>query len=114
MGPVQAGGETTTCRANHRQDCRWKRGGCHQPPIPPYGRRDRWEGNATSGIHRGDELKACRIAHMRVCSRDDCFAGFDRLPKRIQDLPLEFGQFVEEEYAEMRKRNLSWLHAQTA
>ena len=44
---------------------------------------------APAGIHRGDKLEACRIAHMRIGARDDGFACLDGLTQRIQYLPLE-------------------------
>src|ERR1700726_1814230 len=101
MGPIQAGRKETACRTHHRQDCHWKRRGCRKPPIPAYGHRDRWEGNATSGIHGRNELKACGITHMRVGTRHDRFAAFNWLTEGVKNRALEFRKFVQKQNTEM-------------
>ena len=58
---------------------------------------------AAAGIHRGDELEARGIAHMRVGAGDRDASGLDRLAQRLQGRALELRQLVEEEHALMRE-----------
>ncbi len=39
---------------------------------------------------------------MGICARNGDFAGLERLAQRLERRALEFGQFVEEQHAEMR------------
>jgi hypothetical protein len=51
---------------------------------------------------------------MRIGARDADLAGLERLAQRIEHPALEFGQFVEEQHAEMREADLARPHAQPA
>ena len=76
------------CAANPRERWLFKINGT-------IGRKDWCKSNATSWIHRSNELKARRIAHMRIHARNHRFTGFNRLPKRIQHGSLELREFVQ-------------------
>ena len=45
---------------------------------------------AAAGIHRRDQLKARRIAHMSVGPRHHRFAAFNRLAQAVEHAALEF------------------------
>jgi hypothetical protein len=63
---------------------------------------------AAARVHRRDELKPGRIddAVVGPCDRD--FAGFERLAQAVQNLRLEFRQFVEKQNTMMRQRDFTW------
>ena len=51
---------------------------------------------------------------MGIGARDADRAGLERLAQRIEHRALEFGQFVEEQHAEMREADLARPHLQPA
>jgi len=59
-------------------------------------------------------LNARGERHVAVGARDLDLAGLERLPQRIQHRPLEFGQFVEEQHAQMREADLARPHLEPA
>lgn len=66
---------------------------------------------AAAGVHRRDELDAGGEGDVGVGARDADRAGFERLAQRIEHRALEFGEFVEEEYAEMREADFAGADA---
>lgn len=56
---------------------------------------------ATTRIKSENQGKSAEIADMRVDPRDGDAAGLDRLTQRIENLPREFGQFIEKQHALM-------------
>src|SRR5262245_51736644 len=62
---------------------------------------------AAAGIHRRDKLEPRRVDDAVVRPGDRDFAGFERLPQAIQNLRLEFRQFVEKQNTMMGERNLA-------
>ncbi len=62
---------------------------------------------AAARIHRSDELKSRWIDDAMIGARDGDLAGLDRLAQAIQDLGLEFRQFIEKKDAMMGERNLA-------
>ena len=69
---------------------------------------------AAARVHRRDQLYPRRKGHVGVGAGDADAAGLQRLAERIEHRPLEFGQFVEEQHAEMREADLAGAHAQAA
>ena len=69
---------------------------------------------AAARVHRRDQLDARREGDVRVGARDADRPGLERLAQRIEHRALEFGQFVEEQHAEMRQADLARPHAQPA
>ena len=51
---------------------------------------------------------------MGVGARDGDFAGLERLAQAVEHRALEFGQFVEEQHAEVREADLAGAHFQPA
>ncbi len=58
-------------------------------------------------IHRRDQLEARRITDSPGGARQFDHAAFERLPQRLEHASIELGQFVEEQHAAMRERNLA-------
>src|ERR1700681_141585 len=58
-------------------------------------------------VHRRDQLEARRKFRLARRTRNRNRAGFQRFAKHFQDAPLEFRQFIEEQYAVMGQGNLS-------
>jgi hypothetical protein len=58
---------------------------------------------AAARVHRGDQLYARRIGDVGCGARHLHLAGFQRLSQRIEHAALEFGQFIEEQHAQMRE-----------
>jgi hypothetical protein len=67
---------------------------------------------AAARVHRRDQLDPRGERDVGIGSRDRHFAGFERLAQRIERAALEFGQFVEEQHAQMREAHLAGPHAQ--
>lgn len=59
-------------------------------------------------------LDACRVGDMGIGARHCHFAGLERLAQGIERLSLKFGQFVEEQHAEVCHGNFAGAHAQPA
>ena len=70
--------------------------------------------SAAAGIHRRDQHEARRIGDAVVGARDRDLAGLERLAQRVERRRLELRQFVEEQHAVMRERNLAGPGAQSA
>jgi UDP-N-acetyl-D-mannosaminuronic acid transferase (WecB/TagA/CpsF family) len=49
---------------------------------------------AAAGVHRRDQLHACRIADVGVGAGHDDLAGFQRRPEAIERLGGEFRYYV--------------------
>jgi hypothetical protein len=62
---------------------------------------------AEARVHRSDQLDPRRRSDVGVGTGDADLAGFERLAERIEHLALEFGQFVEEQDAEVRQADLA-------
>ena len=62
---------------------------------------------AAARVHRRDQLDPRREGDVGVGAGDADVAGLERLAQRIEHRPLEFGQFVEEQDAEMREADLA-------
>ena len=69
---------------------------------------------AAAGVHRRHELHPRRESHMSIGARDIDLAGFERLAQRIEHRALEFGQFIQEQDAQMRQTDLTGAHLQSA
>ncbi len=64
----------------------------------------RLSGHATAaGIHRGDELNACRIRNAMIGARNHAFARFQRLTQRIQNPRRELWKFIQKQHTVMGK-----------
>ena len=81
---------------------------------PAAGQRGIAEVTASAGVHRGDQLDPCWKCDVRVRPGDADVSGFERLPQRIEHRPLELGQLVEEQHAEVGEANLARTDAQAA
>jgi hypothetical protein len=62
---------------------------------------------ARAGIHRGNQLEACRKIGLTGSARDGDLAGLQRFTQHFQHLALEFGQLVQKKHAAMGERNLA-------
>src|ERR1700686_3408485 len=69
---------------------------------------------ATARIHRRGELKPGWVDDAVVRTGDRDFAGFERLSQAVQNLRLEFRQFVEKQNTMMGERNFAWPRAGAA
>ena len=69
---------------------------------------------AAARVHCGDRLRAGREGDMGIGAGDIDLPGLERLAQRIEHRVLEFGQFVEEQHAQMRKADLARAHLQSA
>lgn len=58
-------------------------------------------------VHRRNELHPRREGNVRIGAGHSHFTGFQRLAQRIEHDTLEFGQFIEEQDAEMCQADLS-------
>ena len=67
-----------------------------------------------AGIHSGDEHKVGRVGGLGVDAGDGDFLVFERLAKCFENGAGEFGDFVEEEDAEVSERDFAWLCFGTA
>ena len=79
-------------------------------------RRQRHAGPAAAlaRVHGGDELDAGRIQDAMIGARDDDLAGLEGLAERIEDVGLILGQFVQEQYAQMREACFAGLWTRAA
>ena len=62
---------------------------------------------AAARVHRRDQLHPRRKGDVGVGAGDVDLAGLERLAQRIEHRALEFGQFVEEQHAEMGEADLA-------
>ena len=62
---------------------------------------------ARARVHRSHELEACREGHDPAGPRDGDPALLQRLTERLEDVPIELGQLVEEKHALMGPRDLA-------
>ena len=62
-----------------------------------------------AGVHGGDEHEVGGVSGLGVDARDGDFLVFERLTKRLEDGAGKFGDFVEEEDAEMSEGDFSWF-----
>jgi hypothetical protein len=69
---------------------------------------------AAARIHGSDQHEARGIGHAVVGARDRDLAALERLAQRIERLRRKLRQFVEEEHAVMRERDLARPRAQPA
>ena len=69
---------------------------------------------ATARVHCRHQLHPRRKRHMGVGAGHADIAGFERLPKRIQNGALEFGQLVEEQDTKVSKADLPRPNAKPA
>ena len=74
-------------------------------PAPIFGKRAREPARAR--VHRGDELEACRERHHATGTRDQDATLLERLTERLEDIPVEFRELVEEKDAVMGPRDLA-------
>lgn len=63
---------------------------------------------AWTGVHCGHQLEARREVGLACRTRNRDLAGFERFAQDFQHFSIEFWQFIQEEYAAMRQRNLTW------
>lgn len=64
---------------------------------------------ARARIHRGDQLARRRKIRLQRGARDRDAAGLERLAQRLEHVPVEFRQFVEEQHAQVCERDLARL-----
>ena len=64
---------------------------------------------ARAGIHRGDQLASGREVGLLRRARNRDAAGLQRLAQHLEHVPVEFREFVEEQHAEVRERDLARL-----
>ena len=76
-------------------------GGASWRPAPSQ--RGIAEMAAAAGVHGGDQVDAGGKRHVSVRPGDADIAGFERLAEGVEHLPLELGQFVEQQNAKMRE-----------
>ena len=69
---------------------------------------------ATTGVHRRDQHESGGVGDPVVGAGDRHLAVLKRLPQRVQHARVELGQFVEEQHALVRQRNLAGLGANAA
>ena len=81
---------------------------------PAAGQRRIAQMAAAARVHRRDQLDPRREGDMGVGAGDADAAGLERLAQRIEHRPLEFGQLVEEQHAQMREADLARAHPQPA
>lgn len=62
---------------------------------------------AGAGIHRGNQLKSCRILHGSACPGDRNDAVFKRLTEVFQGIASEFRKLVQKEYSAVREGDFS-------
>ena len=62
---------------------------------------------AATRVHRRDQLEAGGVGDVVVGARDRDPAGLERLAQRFEDRAAELRQFVEEEHALVRERDLA-------
>ena len=60
---------------------------------------------APAGVHRRDELEPRRVAHVPVGADDLDRAVLERLTERVEHAPVELGELVEEQHAQVRLRH---------
>jgi len=63
---------------------------------------------AGAGVHGSRQHEAGRVGQGGQGPRDGDLAVFQRLPEDLQDVPLEFGQLVQEQDAVVREAHLAW------
>jgi len=71
------------------------------------------EETAGAGVHGRHEDEAGGEGARRQGPRDGDLALFERLAQHLETPPVEFGQFIEEENAMMRERDLAWARRTT-
>jgi hypothetical protein len=64
---------------------------------------------ARAGVHRGDQLTGGGKIGLLRSARDRDAAAFERLAQHFQHVPVEFGQLVEKQHAQMGQRDLARL-----
>lgn len=69
---------------------------------------------ARAGVHRRYQLETCRKAHPVAGAGDHDMAAFQRFAQDLEYLAVELRQFIEKQYALMRKGNLARLWAAAA
>ncbi len=69
---------------------------------------------AAARVHRRHQLDARGEGDVRVGARDGDPARLDRLAQGVEHRAAEFGELVEEQYAEVGQADLAWPHAQAA
>jgi len=69
---------------------------------------------AAAGIHRGNQHEARRIGDGMIGARDCDLAVLQRLAQRIQYARIELRQFIKEQHALMRQRDLAGPGAHAA
>ena len=69
---------------------------------------------APTRVHRRHKLHPRREGHVSVGSGNADIAGFEGLPKRIQNTALEFWELVEEQDAQMGKADFAGTDAEPA
>ena len=62
---------------------------------------------AFAGIHRGNELKPCRIRHLTGDTRDGNSAVFKRLAQGFEHIAAEFWKFIQKQHTAVRERDLA-------
>ena len=67
-----------------------------------------------AGIHRRDQLEACREIAMACRPRNADGARFQGFAQHLKGMPTPFRQFVEEQHAEVGERDLARARIGTA
>ena len=62
---------------------------------------------AFAGIHRGNELKPCRIRHLTGDTRDGNSAVLKRLAQGFEHIAAEFRKFIQKQHTAVRERDLA-------